>query len=83
MVGNIKVGSINPQRSAQTESRPKQHLAEAGNLLQTLFDYFSSRLQLEPTIAAEKSLTVEDDERTNVHRLTKIARVQHEQIIGG
>jgi hypothetical protein len=83
MVGNIKVRSVNPQRSAQTESRPKQHLAEAGNILQTLFDYFSNRLQLEPTIGAEESLTVEDDERADVHRLTEIARVQHEQVIGG
>jgi hypothetical protein len=60
-----------------------QHLAEAGNVLQTLFDDFSSRLQLEPTIGAEESLTVEDDKSADIHSLTEIARVQHEQVIGG
>jgi hypothetical protein len=60
-----------------------QHLAEARNILQTLFDYLSSRLQLEPTIGTEESLTVEDDESANIHGLTEIARVQHEQVIGG
>jgi hypothetical protein len=59
------------------------HLAEAGNVLQTLFDCFSSRFQLEPTIGAEESLTVEDDESADVHGLTEVARVQHEQVIGG
>jgi hypothetical protein len=83
MVGNVKGRSVNPQGSAQTESRPMHNLAEAGNVLQTLFDYSSSRLQLESTIGTEESLTVEDDESADVHRLTEIARVQHEQIIGG
>jgi hypothetical protein len=58
-------------------------LAEAGNILQLVFDYSSSRLQLELTIRVEKAPSVEDDKSANVHGLSEIARVQHEQVIGG
>jgi hypothetical protein len=80
VLGDVEIGSVHPDRPAESEWRAVEALAKPGHQVEVSLDSLSYDVDSGGAVVGDQLAAVQNGERPDVHRPANLVRAQHYEV---